>query len=179
MTYDRRRRPRSCIMHIASPPRVHITTTSCCGRWHARGACTGGRRRAVLNPAKISPIVLFFSWKKLLKWSCWLILPGSGFHIRSRLGQRHSHQNTQLRLLFSMKIFIGKLYMYILMKVIFKTNIFIWFSHFQTWWLKGYSWFIFPSIFDSNLVKTTSHREPDEGVTHFINLGLQNSLKST
>jgi hypothetical protein len=50
------------------------------------------------------------------------------FHIRSHLGQRHSHQS--ITLIFSIKIFIGKLYMYILMKVIFKTNLFICFSHF-------------------------------------------------
>jgi hypothetical protein len=68
-------------MHIASPPRVHITTTSYCGRWHARGArITGGRQRAVLNPAKISPIVVFFSWKKssqviLLAYPPWLRVP--------------------------------------------------------------------------------------------------------
>jgi hypothetical protein len=42
------------------------------------------------------------------------------------------------------------------MKVIsFKTNLFIWFSHFQTQRLRSYLWFIFP-MFDSNLVKKTS-----------------------
>ena len=33
--------------------------------------------------------------------------------------------------------------MYIFMKVFFKTNLFIWFLHFQTQQLKSYSWFIF------------------------------------
>jgi hypothetical protein len=45
---------------------------------------------------------------------------------------------------FYIKIFIVKLYLYILMKVIFKVNLFIWFLHFQTQLLKSYSWFIFP-----------------------------------
>jgi hypothetical protein len=67
------------------------------------------------------------------------------FHIRSHLGQQHGHQ-IQFWLLFSIKIFIGKFYMYILMKVIFKTNLFIWFSHIQTQRLKSYSWFIFPCL---------------------------------
>jgi hypothetical protein len=47
------------------------------------------------------------------------------------------------------------------MKVIFKTNLFIWFSHFQTQPLKSYSWFMF-LMFDWNLIKTTSNREPRE-----------------
>jgi hypothetical protein len=42
--------------------------------------------------------------------------------------------------------------MYVLMKVIFKTNLFIWFSHFQTQRLKNYSWFIF-LIFNLNIVQ--------------------------
>jgi hypothetical protein len=73
------------------------------------------------------------------------------FHIGSCLGQQHGHQSTNL-IFFSIKIFTGKLYMYILMKVIFKTNLFIWFSHFETQRHKSYSWFIF-SMFDSNLVQ--------------------------
>jgi hypothetical protein len=58
----------------------------------------------------------------------------------------------QLWLRFPIKISIGKLYMYIFMKVIFKTNLFIWFAHFQIQQIKSYSWFIFP-MFDSNLVQ--------------------------
>jgi hypothetical protein len=54
-----------------------------------------------------------------------------------RLEQRHGHQ-AQLRLLFFIEIFMGKLHMYILMKIIFKTNLFIRFSHFQTQRLKSY-----------------------------------------
>jgi hypothetical protein len=53
---------------------------------------------------------------------------------------------------FSIKIFIQKWYMYIFMKVYFKTNLFILFLHFQTQRLKSYSWFIFP-MFDQNLVQ--------------------------
>ena len=45
--------------------------------------------------------------------------------------------------------------MYIFMKVCFKTNLLMWFSHFQTQQLKTYSWFIFP-IFDPALSKKTS-----------------------
>jgi hypothetical protein len=48
------------------------------------------------------------------------------------------------------------------MKVIFKTNLFIWFSHFQTQLLKSYSRFIF-LMTDSNLVQTIYNKEP-EGV---------------
>jgi hypothetical protein len=49
------------------------------------------------------------------------------FGIRSRLGQRHGHQNTTW-LLICIKIYIRKLYMYIFMKVILKANIciFLW-----------------------------------------------------
>jgi hypothetical protein len=72
------------------------------------------------------------------------------FRIRSRLGERHGHQSTTLTSLFYYTNIYWRV-MYILMKVIFKTNLFIWFSHFQTQWIKSYSWFIF-SIFDSNLV---------------------------
>jgi hypothetical protein len=50
------------------------------------------------------------------------------------------------------------------MKVIFKTNLFIQFSHFQTQRLKSYSWFIFP-VFDSNLIQTTSNKEPERVYT--------------
>jgi hypothetical protein len=47
---------------------------------------------------------------------------------------------TQLWLLFFIKIFIEELYICIFfMKVTFKTNLFIWFSNFQTQWLKSYS----------------------------------------
>jgi hypothetical protein len=63
------------------------------------------------------------------------------FHIRSHLGQRHGHQSTTLTSLFYENLY-WKVNMYILMKVIFKTNLFIRFSHFQTQQLKSYSWFI-------------------------------------
>jgi hypothetical protein len=58
----------------------------------------------------------------------------------------------QLWLLISIKIFFGKLYICILMKVIFKTNVIIWFSNFQTQRLKSHSWFIF-SILTQTLSK--------------------------
>jgi hypothetical protein len=41
--------------------------------------------------------------------------------------KRHDYQSTTLLFL---KVFIGKLYMYIFMKIIFKTNLFIWFFTF-------------------------------------------------
>jgi len=43
-------------------------------------------------------------------------------------------------------------YMYIFVKVFFKTNLFIWFSHFLIQQLKIFSWFIF-LMFDSNFVQ--------------------------
>jgi hypothetical protein len=70
------------------------------------------------------------------------ILPPVSY--RSRLGHRHGPK-VQFWFLFSIKIFIEKLYMYIFMNVIFKTNLFIWFSHFQTQRVKSYSWLIFPN----------------------------------
>jgi hypothetical protein len=42
--------------------------------------------------------------------------------------------------------------MYTFMKIFYKINLLMWFSHFQTQWLKSYSWFIFP-MFGSNLVQ--------------------------
>jgi len=39
------------------------------------------------------------------------------------------------------------------MKIFFKTNLFIYFLHFQTQQLKSYSWFIF-LIFDPNFVQS-------------------------
>lgn len=60
---------------------------------------------------------------------------------------------TQLWLIVSIKIFIKKWYMYTFIKVFFKTNLCIYFLHFQTqqsttW---DYLWFIFPR-FDLNVV---------------------------
>jgi hypothetical protein len=42
--------------------------------------------------------------------------------------------------------------MYTFMKVFHKTNLLLYFSHFQTQRLKSYLWFIFP-MFDSNLIQ--------------------------
>jgi len=55
-------------------------------------------------------------------------------------------------LLIFVKIFIAKWYIYIYMKIFFKTNLFILFLYFETQQLKSYSWFIFPT-FDLNLVQ--------------------------
>jgi hypothetical protein len=49
------------------------------------------------------------------------------------------------------------------MKVFFKTNLFIWFSHFQTQHLKSYSRFIFP-MFDSNLVQNDFLYQHEESI---------------
>jgi hypothetical protein len=55
----------------------------------------------------------------------------------------HSHHSTILTFLFYKTIYQKSICVqYILMKVIFKTNLFMWFSHFQGQQLKNYSWFI-------------------------------------
>jgi hypothetical protein len=73
-------------------------------------------------------------------------------HKISRFGQWHDLESLILTSYFLKKYFIKKWYRYIFIKVFFKTNLFIWFSYFQTQQLKNYSWFIF-SIFDSSLVQ--------------------------
>jgi hypothetical protein len=90
------------------------------------------------------------------------ILPPVSY--KSHLGHRHGPK-VQFWFLFSIKIFIEKLYLYIFMNVIFKINLFIWFSYFQTQRVKSYSWLIFPNphVRLKSYPKTTSNSAP-EGV---------------
>jgi len=59
--------------------------------------------------------------------------------------------------------------MCIFMKVLFKTNLFVWFSHFQTQQLKSSSWFIFPML-DPSLVQNDLNYQYG-GSTHLVPLG--------
>jgi hypothetical protein len=59
--------------------------------------------------------------------------------------------------------------MYIFMKVLFKTNLFVWFSNFQTQQLKSYSSFIFP-MFNSSLVQNDLNYQHGGSIGVYVNL---------
>ena len=87
-------------------------------------------------------------------YTCYMLLHTYSLHTKKNKVILNSDTVSKvlLWLLVFIKIFIKKWYMYIFMKVFFKTNLFIWLSHFQTQQLKSYLWFIF-SIFDSSIIQ--------------------------
>jgi uncharacterized protein YbbC (DUF1343 family) len=82
------------------------------------------------------------------------------FHIRSHLEQRHGHQSTTFTSLFY-KNFVGKLYMYILMKVFFQDKSIYMIFIFKLNNLKVVH-DLYSQCLTQTLSKTTSNREPGE-----------------